>query len=162
MTSVATITGMAGTVNGQEPRRRSPIRRVLVILLVVLVVCCAGGLAALYGLVHLVNGQTAAARGTADRYLSDLEAGRPADAYQLTCPDFRSHIDQATFVKVEHDTPQPRSHRITDTSVSTVNGQRSALVTVELTMPDGGRTRESIPLGVIGGTWYVCSVQPLP
>jgi len=153
---------MASTVDGQQPRGRGPIRRVLVIVAVVLVVCCGGGIAAAYGLFHLVNGETDAARGTAERYLADLEAGRPADAYQLTCPDFRSHIDEATFVKVQRDTTQARSHRITDTSVSSVNGQRSALVTVELTKPDGSGDRMSIPLAVVGGTWYVCSVTPLP
>jgi hypothetical protein len=153
---------MAATVNGGQPRRSSPLRRALVILGVVLAVCCVGAAAAGFGIYKWYGSEAGPAQSVADRYLSDLEAGNPTAAYALTCPDFKAHIDQATFVKVEGQTPQPRSHRVVGTSVATVNGQRSAIVTMDVTSASGDHTRQSIPLAVIGGTWYVCSVAPVP
>jgi hypothetical protein len=150
------------TVNGQPPRRSRPVRRVLVILAVVLVVCCAGAAATGFGLYRWYRAEAGPAQAVAEEYLRDLESGRPAAAYALTCPDFRAHIDQNTFVQVQNTTPQPRSHRVVDRSVATVNGRRTALITMELTGTNGSRSRESIPLEATGGTWYVCSEQPVP
>jgi hypothetical protein len=150
------------TVNGQPPRRSSPVRRVLVILAVVLVVCCAGAAAAGFGLYRWYRSEAGPAQAVADEYLRDLESGRPSAAYALTCPDFRSHIDENTFVRVQTATPQPRAHRVVATSVATVNGRRTALITMELTATNGSRSRASIPLEATGATWYVCSEQPVP
>jgi hypothetical protein len=153
---------MAATVNGEQPRRRSPLRRALVLVGVVLVVCCAGAAAAVFGIYRWYGSEAGPAQAVADRYLGDLETGNPSAAYALTCPDFKAHIDESTFVRVQKQTPQPRGHRVVGRSVATVNGQRSAIITVELTTASGDHTRASIPLAVIGGTWYVCSAAPVP
>ena len=145
------------TVPAPAPKR-SPLRWILVIVAVVLVVCCGGAGVSVFAIYKLASSAAAPARDATDRYFAALEAGHPADAYAQTCPDFRSRITERDFLDAEA-TP-PRGHRIVGTSVSTVNGQRSALITVDVTR--GAVNRITVPLVAVGATWYVCPEYPLP
>jgi hypothetical protein len=142
------------------PRRSRTLRRVLILVAVVLAACCGGAAATGFFLYRWYNGEAGPAQATTNEYLGDLETGRPAAAYALTCPDFRSRVTEHTFTEAE-STP-PRGHRIVSSSVSTVNGQRSALITVSLTRAGGSTDRITLPLAVVDGRWYVCPEIPVP
>jgi hypothetical protein len=144
------------------PRRSRTLRRVLIIVAVVLVVCCAGAAAAAFGIYKWYNGAAGPAQATVDLYLGELEAGHPGPAYLRTCPEFRSHVSRDAFITYESQAPTPKSHRITGTSISTVNGQSSALVSVAVTRSDGGVQHVTIPLSSIDRVWYVCPEGPVP
>jgi hypothetical protein len=144
------------------PRRPRTLRRVLTIVAVVLVVCCGGAAAAGFGFYKWYNGAAGPAQAALDSYLGDIEAGRPAAAYPKTCPNFRAHVSEDAFTQYESRSPTPKSHRITATSVSTVNGQSSALITVAVTRSDNGVQHVTVPLSVVDRTWYVCPESPLP
>jgi hypothetical protein len=138
------------------PRRSSALNRVLIIVTVVVVVCCAGGAATVYGFYRLYNSAAGPAREATDRFLGALEAGDAAKAYPLLCPTTRAHLSQTSFTNLVAAQPRLRSHKIVGTSVSTVNGRRSALITTDLTSDGGARERHVVTLVVDGGTWYVC------
>lgn len=144
------------------PRRPRTLRRVLLIVAVVLVVCCGGAVAAGFGIYKWYNGAAGPAQAALDGYLGDIEAGHTSAAYAKTCPDFRAHVSEALFTSVETRAPTPKSHKITGTSVSTVNGQRSALIAVAVTQTDDSVAHVTVPMAVVGGTWYVCPESPLP
>lgn len=144
------------------PRRPRTLRRVLLIAAVVMVVCCGGVVAVGFGFYKWFNSAAGAAEAAVDGYLGDLEAGRTSAAYAKTCPDFRAHVSENAFTGFETRTPTPRSHRITNTSVSNVNGQNSALIAVAVTRSDDSVQHVTIPLAAVGGTWYVCPENPLP
>jgi hypothetical protein len=142
--------------DGPPPRRSSTLRRILIIVAVVLVVCCGGAVAAGFGLYRWYDSAAGPAQETTDRFLGALESGDPAKAYPLLCPTVRASLSERSFVNYVTAQPRLRSHRIVGTSVSTVNGRQSALITAELTREGGGHDRHVVQLQRDGDTWYVC------
>jgi hypothetical protein len=132
------------------------VKRLLIIAAVMLVVCCGGAAAAAFGIYRWAGSAAGPAREKTDAFLGALEAGDPAKAYQLLCPTNRAHLSEASFTNLVAAQTRLRSHKIVGTSASTVNGQRSALVTTELTRDGGVHERHVVPLVVEGGAWYVC------
>jgi hypothetical protein len=136
------------------PRKRRTGRRLVVILVVVAVVCCGGAAAAAYGLFRLGTG-VGPPRTAADTFLSDLERDDTAGAYGLLCGAVRGHLSQDSFTAFVAAQSHLRSHKIVNTSLSTVNGQASALVSADLTR-DSGAGRQSMTLVKENGQWRVC------
>jgi len=141
---------------GPPPRRRPALRRVLVIVAVVLVVCCAGGTAAGYGLFRWYNSAAGPAQAATETFLTRLERGDTAGAYQLLCADERNRLSQAAFTDLVHARPQLRRHRIVGTSVAVVNGTSTALITVDLTRAGEAAERHTVRLVKDGSSWRVC------
>ena len=142
------------------PRRRRPVRHVLIIVAVVLVVCCGGAAVAGYGLFRWYNSAAGPAQATAETFLSKLEHDDTAGAYQLLCPDVRAHLPQNSFTNLVHAQPALRSHKVVGTSVATVNGTTTALITADLTRADTTRDRHTVRLVKDGNTWWVCGSPP--
>ena len=141
---------------GPPPRRRSTLRRVVIILVVVLVVCCGGGVAAGYGLFHWYNSAAGPAQAATETFLTRLEQGDTAGAYQLLCADERNRLSQAAFADLVHAQPQLRGHKVVGTSVEVVNGTSTALITVELTRVGQPTERHTVRLVKDGSSWRVC------
>jgi hypothetical protein len=136
------------------PRKRRPGRNLMVILVVVAVVCCGGAAAAAYALFKLGTG-VGPPRTAADTFLSDVERGDTAGAYGLLCGAVRAQLSQDSFTAFVAAQSHLRSHKIVDTSVSTVNGQASAVVTADLTR-DSGSGKHSMTMVKENGQWRVC------
>jgi hypothetical protein len=132
------------------------VKRLLIIAAVMLVVCCGGAAAAGYGIFRWYGAAAGPAQDKTDAFLGALEAGDAAKAYPLLCPTTRAHLSEASFTNLVAAQARLRSHKIVGTSVSTVNGQQSALITADLTRDGGVHERHVVPLVVEGGTWYVC------
>jgi hypothetical protein len=141
---------------GPAPRRPNTVRRVLIIIAVVLVVCCAGAVAAGYGLFRWYSSAAGPAQATTETFLADLERDDTAGAYGLLCNDSRSHLSRDSFTNLVHAQPRLRSHKIVGTSVSTVNGTTTALITADLTRDGGVRDRHTVRLVKDGSAWRVC------
>jgi hypothetical protein len=155
-TPAATVPAMTITPEPGAPKSGNrPVKRLLVIAAVMLVVCCGGAVAAAFG-IYRYGSPAGPAREKTDAFLAALEAGDAAKAYPLLCPTNRAHLSEASFTNLVAAQARLRSHKIVGTSVSTVNGQRSALITTELTRDGGIHERHVVPLVVEGGTWYVC------
>jgi hypothetical protein len=136
------------------PGKRRTGRRLVVILAVVAVVCCAGAAAAFYALRVLGTG-TGPPRSAADTFLSDLEKNDTAGAYGLLCGAVRGSLSQDSFTAFVAAQSHLRSHKIVNTSVSTVNGQASAVVSADLNR-DSGSGQHSMSLVKENGQWRVC------
>src|SRR6266516_4881843 len=130
--------------DGPPPRRSSPLKRALIIVAVMVVVCCAGAVAAGFGLNRWYDSGAGAAQKTTDTFLGDLESGDPAKAYPLLCPAVRASLSERSFVNYVAAQQRLRSHKIVATSVSTVNGRQSALVTADLVREGGGHDRHLV------------------
>jgi hypothetical protein len=136
------------------PRKRRTSRSLAVILAVVAVVCCGGAAAVGYAFYQLGN-TVGPPRSAADTFLSDLEKNDTTGAYGLLCGAVQAHLTQRLFTEYVAAQPHLRSHRIVNTSVSTVNGQASAVVTADLTR-DSGSDQHSMTLVKENGQWHVC------
>ncbi len=137
------------------PRKRRTGRNLVVIAVVVAVVCCGGAAAAAYAFYRVLGDAVGPPRAAADTFLSDLEKGDTTGAYGLLCGTVRGHLSQDSFTAFVAAQSHLRSHRIVGTSVSTVNGQASAVVTADLTR-DSGSGKHSMTLVKENGQWRVC------
>jgi hypothetical protein len=144
---------MTVTPESGPPRRRRPLKRLLIIGAVMLVVCCGGAVAATS---VLVKSDAGPAQASTDAFLAALEAGHPETAYPLLCTANRGRLSEQSFVNFVDAQPRLRSHKIVGTSVSTVNGQHSALISTELTRDGGVHERHVVALVREGDAWLVC------
>ena len=85
------------------------------------------------GLFRWYNSAAGPAQAATETFLTRLERGDTAGAYQLLCADERNRLSQAAFTDLVHARPQLRRHKIVGTSVAVVNGTSTALITVDLT-----------------------------
>ncbi|OLB74176.1 MAG: hypothetical protein AUI14_24215 [Actinobacteria bacterium 13_2_20CM_2_71_6] len=141
---------------GPAPRRRSTGKRLLVVLAVVLVVCCGGAVAAAWALFKWYDSAAGPAQAATETFLTDLEKDNTSGAYALLCTDVRGHLNQQGFADLVAAQKRLRSHKIVGTSVSTVNGKASALITTDLTREGGVQERRTVPLVKEGSSWLVC------
>jgi hypothetical protein len=139
-----------------RPRKRRTTRRLLVVVAVVLVVCCGGGAVASWALFKWYNSAAGPAQATTETFLTDLEKDDTAGAYGLLCADVRTHLSQDAFANLVHAEARLRSHKIVGTSISTVNGTTTSLVTADLTRDGNIHDRHVVRVVKDGGSWRVC------
>src|SRR5258708_6463307 len=116
-----------------RPRKRRATRRLLVVVAVVLVVCCGGSAVASRALFKWYNSAAGPAQATTEKFRPDLEKDDTAGAYGLLCADVQAHLSQGSFTNLIHAEARLRSHKIVGTSISTVNGTTTSLITADLT-----------------------------
>jgi hypothetical protein len=138
------------------PRRRRNTRRLVIILAVVLVACCVGGGIASWALLKWYATAAGPAQKVTEDFLTDLEKDDTAAAYRLVCADVREHFTENSFASVVHAQPRLRSHKVVGTSVQTVNGTSTALITADLSREGGVHDRRAVRLVREGGSWRVC------
>jgi hypothetical protein len=138
------------------PRQRRNVKRLVVVLVVMLVVCCAGTVAVGWALVNWYDRPDGPARAAAEKFLTALEKDDTAGAYRGLCTDVRDHLSQESFTNLIHAQPRLRGHKVVTTSVATVNGNPTALVTADLTREGNVRDRHTVRLTRDGSLWWVC------
>ena len=138
------------------PRRRRNVRRLVIILVVVLVACCAGGGVASWALLKWYATAAGPAQKVTEDFLTDMEKDDTGAAYRLLCADVRGHLPEDSFADVVHAQPRLRGHKVVGTSVSTVNGTSTALITADLTRDGNVHDRHTVRLVKDGGSWRVC------
>ncbi|MET7879216.1 DUF4878 domain-containing protein [Micromonospora profundi] len=141
------------------PPKRRTLRTVLIVVGVVVVLCCAGVGTGGFFLFKGIKAATDPARQAAESFVSELEAGDAAAAYELLCSDTRRNFTKDTFVQGVARQPQIQSHKVNGVNVSTVNGRTSGTVNMALKLDSGFTDRRAIPLVKEDGTWKVCG-QP--
>jgi hypothetical protein len=142
--------------SGPSRRPRRNRRRLAIILVVVLVACCAGGGIASWALLKWYATAAGPAQKVTEDFLTDLEKDDTGAAYRLLCADVRAHLTEDAFGAFVHGQERLRSHKVVGTSVQTVNGTSTALITVELTREGGVHDRHTVRLLRDGASWRVC------
>ncbi|MCP2327470.1 hypothetical protein HDA40_005977 [Hamadaea flava] len=88
---------------------------------VALLLFCGGGIALLVGLaitgVRAVEDQ---ANQTVTRYLSALERGKPAEAYDLVCAEMRKHYDVDEFAALERNVTTSTGYTVGEVDLNTL------------------------------------------
>jgi len=140
-----------------RPRRNT--RRLVLIIVVALAACCAGGGVVSWALLKWYGTQAGPAQKVTEDFLTDLEKDDPGAAYRLLCGDVRAHLTGDSFAAFVHAQPRLRSHKVVRTSVQTVNGTSTALITADLTREGGVHDTHPFRLVKDGGSWRVCG-QP--
>jgi hypothetical protein len=135
--------------------RRNP-RRLALIIVVALAACCAGGGGVSWALLKWYGTQAGPAQKVTEDFLTDLEKDDTAGAYKLLCADVRAHLPEESFTDFVHAEKRMRGHKVVGTSVQTVNGTATALITADLTREGGVHDRRAIRLVKEGGSWRVC------
>jgi hypothetical protein len=141
------------------PRNSHTLRTVLIVVGVVLVLCCGGGIVGGVFLFHGLSKATAPAKDATDEFVTDLQNGDTAGAYQLLCSDTRSAFPPAAFALGVAGQPKITSHEMGGVNVVSGNGHSSATVTVSLTTDSGFVDQHAFPLVKEDGRWKVCG-QP--
>jgi hypothetical protein len=126
-----------------------------IIVVLVVVLCCVVGSIGGY-LIYRAVSSTAPAVTAANHFLDDLTAGDDAAAYQRLCTTTQANYTLDEFTAAVQGQPHIRRHRVVGVSTSTVNGTRTALVTVDLTLDTGAPDTHALPLVREGGHWRVC------
>jgi len=137
-----------------RPRRNT--RRLVLIIVVVLAACCAGGGVASWALLKWYGTQAGPAQKVTEDFFTDLEKDDTAAAYKLLCADVRGHLPEDSFAGFVHAEKRIRGHKVVGTSVSTVNGAATALITADLSREGGVSDRRTVRLVKDGGSWRVC------
>jgi len=137
-----------------RPRRNT--RRLVLIIVVALAACCAGGGVVSWALLRWYGTQAGPAQKVTEDFLTDLEKDDTAAAYRLLCADVRAHLPEDSFTTFVHAEKRVRGHKVVGTSVSTVNGTATALITADLTREGDVRDRRTVRLVKDGGSWRVC------
>lgn len=138
------------------PRASHTVRNVLITVGVVLVLCCGGGVIGGVFLFHGLSKATAPAKNATDEFVTDLQNGDMAGAYQLLCSGTRSAFSPEAFAQGVAGQPRITSHEMAGVSVFTSNGHTTATVQVRLTMASGFVDQHAFPLVKEGGRWKVC------
>jgi Domain of unknown function (DUF4878) len=141
------------------PAKSHTLRTVLIVVGVVLVLCCGGGIIGGVFLFHGLSKATAPAEDAADEFVTDLQNGDTAGAYQLLCSGTQGAFTPAAFAQGVAAQPTISSHEMDGVNVVTSNGHSSATVTVKLTTGSGFVDEHAFPLVKEGGRWKVCG-QP--
>jgi hypothetical protein len=128
----------------------------LIVAGIVLAVCLAGLAVGGVTMFNAVRNATAPARDAADAFVRDLEAGNAAGAHARLCRDTRERFSLDAFAGGVHSQARITGHRILGVNVSTVNGQSTAQVTMDLTYASGFTDRHSFLLVVEDDQWRVC------
>ncbi|RGC71043.1 hypothetical protein C5N14_00885 [Micromonospora sp. MW-13] len=139
---------------GPPPKSRGLSRTTRIVIIVVAVVallCCAGAVGGGFWLFRSVQGATAPARDTATAYLDDTKAGNYPAAYARLCERLRGQVTEAQFARAWQAEQPLGGYRVTNTQVSTTNGDTSAEVTI--TTADREKV---ITLVKEGDQWRVC------
>src|SRR3982751_1776572 len=132
------------------PGRRRITRRLVIIVAVVLVACCAGGGIASWALLRWYATAAGPAQKVTEDFFTDLEKDDTGAAYGLPCPDVRAPLPESSFAGYVHAEPRLRGHKVVGTSVQTVNGTSTALITTDLTREGGVHDRRTVRLGKDG------------
>jgi hypothetical protein len=141
------------------PKPRHTLRIVLIVVGVVLVLCCGGAIVGGFFLFRTVQTATAPARAAADAFITDLESGNRAGAYDRLCSSTQRQFTRDAFAQGIDRQPKVRSHAIDGVNVSNINGQVSGTVSTRLTMDTGFVDRHNFVLVKEDGQWKVCG-QP--
>jgi hypothetical protein len=126
------------------------------IVVVVLAACCAGGGIASWALLRWYATAAGPAQKVTEDFFTDLEKDDTGAAYGLLCADVKGHLTEDSFATFVHAEQRLRSHKVVGTSVSTVNGTSTALITADLTREGGVRDRHTVRLVKDGSSWRVC------
>jgi hypothetical protein len=137
-----------------RPRRNT--RRLVFIIVVVLAACCVGGGVASWALLKWYGTQAGPAQKVTEDFFTDLEKDDTAGAYKLLCADVRGHLPEDSFTNFVHAEKRIRGHKVVGTSVQTVNGTATALITTDLSREGGVQDRRAVRLVKDGGSWRVC------
>jgi hypothetical protein len=135
------------------------VRTVLIVVGVVLVLCCGGAVVGGFFLFRTVQEATGPAREATDAFITDLESGDRAAAYDLLCASTQRQFTRDAFAQGLDQQPKVRSHKIDWVNVSNFNGRVSATVTTQLTLDTGFVDQHNFALVKENGQWKVCG-QP--
>jgi hypothetical protein len=141
------------------PKQRHTLRTVLIIVGVVLALCCGGAVVGGFFIFRTVQQATGPARTTTDTFVTDLESGDSAAAYDRLCASTQRVFTREAFAQGLNQQPKVRSHQIDGVNVSNVNGQVSGTVTARLTLETGFVDKHTFTLVKEDGRWKVCG-QP--
>ncbi|WP_327006165.1 hypothetical protein OHA72_02015 [Dactylosporangium sp. NBC_01737] len=137
----------------QSRSRRSSVKIVLIVLAVVVVLCCCGGGAGAY---FFFDDRTKAAREATSAFLSDLESGDLAAAYERLCDDTRARYEQSSF-EAAVNRRKPVSHDLHWGGwYGNDNGLETARITADVTYSTGPKEAHAVPLRKEAGAWKVC------
>jgi hypothetical protein len=128
----------------------------VLIVVVVLAACCAGGGIASWALLKWYATAAGPAQKVTEDFFTDLEKDDTGAAYGLLCADVRAHLPEDSFANFVHAEHRVRGHKVVGTSVQTVNGTSTALITTDLTREGGVHDRRAVRLVKDGGSWRVC------
>ena len=123
-----------------------------IVLAALLVACGIGG----YFLFRAVANATGPARDAAVAFVSDLETGNDAAAYDLLCGDTQGSLSRDAFSQGVAAQPKLASHKVVSTSVNNDNGTVSATVGMDLTDVSGATGQHTFTMVKEGGAWKVC------
>lgn len=143
---------------GPRPTADKSGRTALIIVAIVLAVvmlCCvsaAGG----YWLYGTIDRAISPPRDATTAHLDLLRTGDYDTAYQQLCEEQRQAVSSAEYAAQASAGPQIVGYDVASTNVSTVNGQASATVVVDLTYDTGANQQEIIRLVEEDGEWRVC------
>ncbi len=147
----------SGRIKAERARAERKWRlRHLIYAIVIITVICGGG----WGyVIYRTNQEGKAPTEAAEKFLSALQTNSPADAYLQLCAATKKQYTESSFADYVKAQPQITAHKAVSVDLSTVNGQRSAVVTENITTGSGSATSRSIVLTSEGGDWLVCG-QP--
>jgi len=139
-----------------QPRRglsRTGIVVVLSITGVVLVIALA--IAVVWGAVQ-VGRSVAPVEAAVEAFVTDLESGDHAAAYERLCAGTKATFTVEAFRAGVERQPKIMSHEIVNVSVHNYNGDLSATVTADLTLDSGFVNQHTFALEKEDGRWVVC------
>ncbi len=131
---------------------KSKWKLVLILIGLAAALCLAGGGLSYFAIVRGGQALEGPPKAATQTFLNALRIPNNADAYTSLCSTTKS-----TFKPV--DLQSVKDYRIIDVRVQTVNGQRGAIVTVDITRTTGPVERHAIPLSKEGSQWLICG-QP--
>lgn len=137
----------------QPPSRR---RTWLIVLIVVAVLCCGGSLGGGYLIVKTVLDIGAPARDATTEFLTAVQDGDEASAYDQLCDRLRHRYTRDQFQQaVRQQLGEVTDFRLTAFSVEQVAGGATGTVTAQLTTAEGTHS-VTFHLTEEHGAWRVC------
>jgi hypothetical protein len=128
------------------------MKLVLILIGLAAVLCLAGGSLSYFAITRGAKAMEGPPKAATQEFLNALRIGNKATAYSSLC--------STTKLSFKSDDLQTiKNYKIIDVRVETVNGQRAAIVTVDITGDTGGLQRHAIPLSKEGDQWLICG-QP--
>jgi hypothetical protein len=138
------------------PRKSNTLAIVLITVGVAVVLCCGGGVVGGIFLYRGVAKATGPVRDVADRFVTDLQNGDTAGAYDLLCDGTREAFTPDAFARGVTSQPRIVGHEFAGINVTSSGNGTTAVVRMKLTMQSGFVDRHSFPMVKEDGDWKVC------
>lgn len=138
------------------PRPRRTLRTVLIVVGIVVAICCMAGVALGVLGFNALREAVGPAQDTVESYLTDVESGRYAAAYDRLCAGNRARLSLDEFTRIQDSLPKVRSHEVTGVQVVNNNGRVTGQATVHLVTESGAQLDQIMYLVKDGGDWKVC------